>query len=68
MKVFLTGKPGCGKSTVLMKVIKLLSEKKLKVGGFVNEKFGEIVKVTPENREGLPEEVVKDLKSGSGRN
>ena len=41
MKIFLTGKPGSGKSTVLLKVIKLLKEKNLEVGGIV----------TPEKRE-----------------
>jgi nucleoside-triphosphatase len=35
MKIFLTGLPGCGKSTVLMKVIELLKERGLKVGGIV---------------------------------
>jgi nucleoside-triphosphatase len=35
MKVFITGLPGCGKSTVLMKVIQLLREKGLKVGGII---------------------------------
>jgi nucleoside-triphosphatase len=35
MKVFITGLPGCGKSTVLMKVIELLKEKGLKVGGII---------------------------------
>lgn len=35
MKFFLTGLPGSGKSTVLMKVIDILKQKGLKVGGFV---------------------------------
>ena len=34
-KIFLTGEPGYGKSTVLMKVIDILKSKGLKVGGFM---------------------------------
>jgi nucleoside-triphosphatase len=34
-RIFLTGEPGCGKSTVLMKVVDSLKHKGLKVGGFV---------------------------------
>lgn len=34
MKLFLTGKPGSGKSTVLLKVIELL-KKRMKIGGIV---------------------------------
>lgn len=41
MKIFLTGLPGSGKSTVLMKVIELLRQMGLKVGGIA----------TPEMRE-----------------
>ena len=35
MKFFLTGRPGCGKSTVLMRIIDILKKKGLKVGGFI---------------------------------
>ena len=35
MKIFLTGSPGSGKSTVLMNVIDILKKKGLKVGGFI---------------------------------
>ena len=35
MKIFLTGTPGSGKSTVLMNVIDILKKKGLKVGGFI---------------------------------
>ncbi|MEM7825286.1 MAG: NTPase [Candidatus Aenigmatarchaeota archaeon] len=42
MKIFLTGKPGCGKSFVVEKVIEKLKQKGIKVGGFI----------TPEIREG----------------
>jgi nucleoside-triphosphatase len=42
MKVFLTGLPGSGKSTVLMKAVEILREKGLKIGGIV----------TPEKRIG----------------
>ena len=34
-RIFLTGEPGCGKSTVLMKVIDILKSEGLKVGGFI---------------------------------
>lgn len=34
-RIFLTGEPGCGKSTVLMKVVDTLKHKGLKAGGFV---------------------------------
>ncbi|MEM7819190.1 MAG: NTPase [Candidatus Aenigmatarchaeota archaeon] len=42
MKIFLTGKSGSGKSTVLEKVVSALKEKGRRVGGFI----------TPEIREG----------------
>jgi nucleoside-triphosphatase len=35
MKVLLTGLPGSGKSTVLMKVVEIIKKKGLKVGGFI---------------------------------
>lgn len=35
MAIFLTGKPKSGKSTVLMKIIQLLKDKGLTVGGFI---------------------------------
>lgn len=56
MNIFLSGKPGCGKSTVLMKIIELLKQKGLKVRGFV----------TPEIRKGSKRLgfSVKDVYSG----
>jgi nucleoside-triphosphatase len=60
MKIFLTGLPGSGKSTVLMKVIKLLSERKLKVGGVITpeirskgERIGFAVKDVYSGKEGM---------------
>ena len=35
MNIFLTGQPGSGKSTVLVKVIDILKSKGLKIGGFI---------------------------------
>lgn len=35
MKIFITGRPKSGKSTVLLKIIEILKQKELKVGGFV---------------------------------
>ncbi len=35
MKIFLTGVPKSGKSTVVLKTIELLKEKNIKIGGFV---------------------------------
>ena len=35
MKIFLTGNPRCGKSTVLMNIVDILKKKGLKVGGFI---------------------------------
>ena len=57
MKLFLTGKPRCGKSTVIAKVIEILKRKGLKVGGFL----------TPEKRVGNKRIgfSVKDIYSGS---
>jgi len=56
MKIFLTGKPGVGKSTVFLRIVEILRERGIKVGGFT----------TPEVREkgrrvGF---VVRDLVSG----
>ncbi len=42
MKIFLTGKPGSGKSFVIEKIVEKLKQKGIKVGGFI----------TPEIREG----------------
>lgn len=42
MKIFLTGRAGSGKSTVLLETVKLLKNKNIKVGGII----------TPEIREG----------------
>jgi len=56
VKIFLTGLPGSGKSTVLLKVIELLKQKGLKIGGII----------TPEKRR-KGERVaflVKDVYSG----
>ena len=33
---FLTGRPGIGKTTVLLKTVKILEEKGLKVGGIIS--------------------------------
>lgn len=41
MKIFLTGKPRSGKSTVLMKIIDILKKKKLKIGGFISPEVRE---------------------------
>jgi len=41
MKIFLTGKAGSGKSTVLLKTIELLKRKGLKVGGIVTPEIRE---------------------------
>jgi nucleoside-triphosphatase len=56
MKIFLTGLPGCGKSTVLLKTIEILKQKGLKVGGII----------TPEKRAGGKRIafLVKDIYSG----
>jgi nucleoside-triphosphatase len=56
VKVFLTGLPGCGKSTVLLKAIEILKQKGLKIGGII----------TPEKRVGEKRVafLVKDIYSG----
>ncbi|MEM5773112.1 MAG: NTPase [Candidatus Aenigmatarchaeota archaeon] len=41
MKIFLTGRAGSGKSTVLLKAIELLKNKGLKVGGIVTPEIRE---------------------------
>jgi len=41
MKIFLTGKSGSGKSTVLIKTIELMKNKGLKVGGFITPEIKE---------------------------
>ncbi len=41
MKIFLTGKPRSGKSTVVLKLIELLKEKGIKVGGFITPEIRE---------------------------
>ncbi|MEM5852798.1 MAG: NTPase [Candidatus Aenigmatarchaeota archaeon] len=41
MKIFLTGEPGCGKSTVLMKTVDLLRKNGLKVGGIITPEIRE---------------------------
>ena len=41
MKIFITGLPGSGKSTVLIKTIELLGEKEIKVGGFITPEMEE---------------------------
>jgi nucleoside-triphosphatase len=69
MKIFLTGLPGCGKSTVLMKVIELLKEKGLKIGGIVtpevrvgNKRVGFAVRDIYSGKEGILASV--DQKTG----
>jgi nucleoside-triphosphatase len=57
MKIFLTGYPKSGKSTVLIKTIELLKKKGLKVGGFVTPEIRE-----KGRRKGF---YVKDVFSGS---
>jgi nucleoside-triphosphatase len=57
MKIFLTGLPGSGKSTVLIKTIELLKKKGLKVGGFITPEIRE-----KGRRKGF---FVKDVFSGS---
>jgi len=56
MKIFLTGKPRCGKSTVLMKIIGILKKKEFKVGGFISPEIR-----VRENRIGFK---VVDIHSG----
>jgi len=41
MKIFLTGKPGCGKSFVVEKVVERLKQKGIKVGGFITPEIRE---------------------------
>ncbi|HUK49902.1 MAG TPA: NTPase [Terriglobales bacterium] len=41
-RVFLTGEPGCGKTTAVEKTIRLLNDKKIKVGGFISHETREI--------------------------
>lgn len=60
MRIFLTGPPRSGKSTVLMKIIKLLNQKGLKIGGFItpevkegNERIGFVVKDVYSGEEGI---------------
>jgi nucleoside-triphosphatase len=69
MKIFLTGKPGSGKSTVLLKAINLLKQKGLKVGGIITpevrkkgKRIGFLVKDIYSNEQGILASV--DLKSG----
>ncbi len=59
MKIFLTGLPGCGKTTVLLKVIEILKQRGLKIGGII----------TPEKRIGQKRIgfLVKDIYSGKER-
>jgi len=56
VRIFLTGLPGCGKSTILLNVIEILKQKGVKIGGII----------TPEKRE-KGERIaflVKDVYSG----
>lgn len=69
MKIFLTGKPGSGKSTVLIKIIDLLKQRGLKVGGIITpeirkqaKRIGFLVKDLYSKDEGILASV--DLKSG----
>ncbi|MEM5790813.1 MAG: NTPase [Candidatus Aenigmatarchaeota archaeon] len=41
MKIFLTGKPRAGKSTIVLKIIDFLKNKKVKVGGFITPEIVE---------------------------
>ncbi|MGC8812118.1 MAG: NTPase [Candidatus Aenigmatarchaeota archaeon] len=41
MKIFLTGKPGSGKSVVIEKVVERLRQKNIKVGGFITPEIRE---------------------------
>lgn len=56
MKIFLTGLPKSGKSTVLIKTIELLKKKGLKVGGFITPEI-----IEEKKRTGF---YVKDVFSG----
>jgi len=40
-RVFLTGEPGCGKTTTIEKTIRLLNDQKIKVGGFISSEIRE---------------------------
>jgi nucleoside-triphosphatase len=46
MKIFLTGRPGVGKSSVFLKIIEKLKDKKLKIGGITTPEIREIGKRT----------------------
>lgn len=60
MNIFLTGRPGVGKSSVILKLIELAKKKGLKVAGFVtpevrkgNERFGFLVRNIASGKEGF---------------
>jgi nucleoside-triphosphatase len=60
MRIFLTGQPGSGKSTVLIKTIDLLKQRGLKVGGIITpeirkerKRIGFLVKDIYSGREGI---------------
>jgi len=58
MRIFLTGRPGCGKSTIVQKVIKELNRKKVKIAGILTPE------IRKNSREGF--EIV-DIASGHKR-
>jgi len=41
MKIFITGLPGVGKTTIILKVTKELKNHDLKIGGFVTQEIRE---------------------------
>ncbi|MCW1301395.1 MAG: NTPase [Candidatus Nanoarchaeia archaeon] len=41
MKVFITGRPGCGKTTLILKLLEYFREKGVRVGGFVTREIRE---------------------------
>ena len=68
MKILLTGKAGSGKSSVLLRVVKLLKEKELKVGGIVTpeirkngKRIGFKVKDIFSDKEGILADVKKEF-------
>lgn len=50
MNIFITGKPGCGKSTLILELIKILKDKNKKIAGIITP---EIRESKGESREGF---------------